>query len=109
MNKERERDMSKAVYLMDMPQQCTNCRFCRMVTPIKVVCNGTDKPYEERLMDYSYAVSNRPDWCPLRELPSKKELVPYQTGDWQSIVKNIENNGYNDCLDEILGSQVEIA
>lgn len=53
--------------------------------------------------DYCY---HKPDWCPLRELPEKKEEVellecedPIETV-WE--FPSLKNKGFNACLDEIL-------
>jgi hypothetical protein len=40
-------------------------------------------------------IEDRPDWCPLRELPEKKELY-LSINKWYCV-------GFNDCLDDILG------
>lgn len=48
----------------------------------------------------------KPDWCPLRELPEKKpeseerECIGSTNGTWE--VPLYENKGFNACLDEIL-------
>lgn len=86
--------MAKAVLIMDdMPDYCNDCyamymslsgRFCRAA--------------EESLP----AKAERPDWCPLRELPEKKETVHpqecYDNSYWTDEMKA----GFNACLDEIL-------
>lgn len=52
-------------------------------------------------------IACRPDWCPLRELPEKKEtwvtLSCYPNGRWTEDMKA----GYNTCLDEILEKRKE--
>lgn len=45
---------------------------------------------------YDCESKSKPDWCPLRELPSKK--------NWGEIF-NGNVKGWNDCLREITGSQ----
>ena len=90
--------MAKAVLIMDMPDYCNDCyamnmslsgRFCRAA--------------EESLP----VKAERPDWCPLRELPEKKEtwvtLSCYPNGRWTEDMKA----GYNTCLDEILEERKE--
>lgn len=79
--------MAKAVLVMDMPDYCNDCyamnmslsgRFCRAA--------------EESLP----VKAERPDWCPLRELPEKKELY--------LSINNQKGycDGWNACLDKIL-------
>ena len=79
--------MAKAILVMDMPDYCNDCyamnmslsgRFCRAA--------------EESLP----VKAERPDWCPLRELPEKKELY--------LSINNQKGycDGWNACLDKIL-------
>ena len=86
--------MAKAVLIMDdMPDYCDDCyamymslsgRFCRAA--------------EESLS----AKAERPDWCPLRELPERKEtfttLECHSNGRWTEGMKA----GWNACLDAIV-------
>ena len=85
--------MAKAVLVMEMPDRCNDCyavhmsqdgRFCRAA--------------EEGLP----AKAERPDLCPLRELPEKKEtlvtLSCYPNGRWTEDMKA----GWNACINEIL-------
>ena len=94
--------MTKAILVMDMPESCFGCSFwhinrnggedcCQALEVSRVVNSET---YE------------KPDWCPLRELPEKKEEFELRKckgsvkGTWK--VPLIENKGFNACLDEIL-------
>ena len=100
--------MAKAVLVMDMPETCCDCRFCRELHEgVEACCELEDEPNDNTLCrmidDYCY---NKPDWCPLRELPEKKEEVellecedPIETV-WE--FPSLKNKGFNACLDEIL-------
>lgn len=95
--------MSKSVLVIDTPENCYDCPFgisycgeleyeglCELAE-----CLGCN----EILMTekyYDYESKSKPDWCPLRELPSKK--------NWGEIF-NGNVKGWNDCLREITGSQ----
>lgn len=64
--------MSKAVLVIDMPENCADCPMRSMnlydmsKTNIYCQCNkASDIPWE-------LARKEKPDWCPLRELPEKK-------------------------------------
>ena len=75
--------MSKAILVMDMPKNCFACKLqdwanCRIV---KGVHTG----------------NTRPDWCPLREVPKKKE-----ENDAYTDCEYYRVQGYNACIDEIL-------
>ena len=46
-------------------------------------------------------IEDRPDWCPLRELPEKKERRVGEHGE------RMYRAGFNACLDEILKERKE--
>lgn len=67
--------MAKAVWVMDMPGSCSKCKFLYEFQGIKkcqlmnVLNNGASK------LSQSTFTEKRHDWCPLRELPEKRNLV----------------------------------
>ena len=96
--------MAKAILVMDMPSSCCECR---MFYEKLGTCELTG-----RLVECGNE-SERQEWCPLREVPSKHE-------DGHTVKIAIENDcydgfeyeraycdgkdaGYNACIDEILG------
>ena len=81
--------MAKAVLVIDMPESCDMCDF---VDGEKTLYCGVPGVGEE-VTDY---ISCRPDWCPLRELPEKKETNYYMNNKEKGIVE-----GWNACLDAI--------
>ena len=93
--------MAKAVLVMDeMPECCADCYcgyFERDTKELNLVCGATGEDANN---------VGKPDWCPLRELPEKKEEFELRKckdsveGTWK--VPLIENKGFNACLDEIL-------
>ena len=92
--------MAKAVLVMDMPECCADCycgHFERDTKELNLVCGATGEDANN---------VGKPDWCPLRELPEKKEEFELRKckgsmkGTWK--VPLIENKGFNACLDEIL-------
>lgn len=81
--------MAKAVLVMDMPEQvCQKCALCYETPNDGYMCCATGKILPD---------GEKPDWCPLRELPERKkadtDLLTMESG----IVA-----GWNACLDEIL-------
>ena len=94
--------MAKAVLVMDMPESCFGCNF--------LYCNADAGIDSCQAMEVSRIVDSetyeKPEWCPLRELPEKKEEFELRKckgsmkGTWK--VPLIENKGFNACLDEIL-------
>lgn len=93
--------MAKAVLVMDeMPECCADCYcgyFERDTKELNLVCGAAGEDANN---------VGKPDWCPLRELPEKKEEFELRKckgpvkGAWK--VPLIENKGFNACLDEIL-------
>lgn len=94
--------MAKAILVMDMPYDCTMCKFWN-VDDDECYATGSE---ELSLRDRE---EPKPDWCPLRELPQKKEEFELREckgsveGTWK--VPLPENKGWNACLREILGEK----
>ena len=81
--------MAKAVLVIDMPEQvCQKCALCyETENDDEYLCCAVGKLLPD---------GEKPDWCPLRELPEKKELylsINNQKGYCE---------GWNACLDKIL-------
>ena len=95
--------MAKAVLVMDMPESCKKCVFCRGLNACKLkkylvgdrIC--TIYTVDKQIME-----GGKPDWCPLRELPEK---IPELKSGYEEISKSIHRDGWNACLDEILGGK----
>ena len=83
--------MSKMILVLDEPKDCEDCPLFREKENNPHQCEAKHKDVDM----YTY-YKNRPDWCPLRELPDKKEISHFceTSTDWQK--------GYNTCLDDIL-------
>lgn len=100
--------MAKAVLVMDMPETCCDCRFCRELHEgVDACCELEDEPNDNTkcrmIDDYCY---HKPDWCQLRELPEKKEefeLLECE-GSMEKVweLPSLKNKGFNSCLVEIL-------
>lgn len=91
--------MAKAVLVMDMPEQvCQKCTLCyETENDDEYLCCATGKLLPD---------GEKPDWCPLRELPKKKEefeLLECE-GSMEKVWEfpSLKNKGFNACLDEIL-------
>jgi hypothetical protein len=96
--------MAKAILVMDMPTSCSRCflRFERVVG-----CKQT--PCVSCTMFPTMVIKNdstRQEYCPLREVPQKKEVKQY-SGNGVIGINTMSNSryseGYNACIDEILG------
>ena len=87
--------MAKAVLVMDNPESCFGCNF--------LYCGGDTNldscQAREEARPVDSETYKKPDWCPLRELPEKKETNYYMNNKGKGIVE-----GWNACLDEITGN-----
>lgn len=86
--------MAKAIFIMDMPERCNNCYAAYMSTTGEFICRAAREKIPPK-------PRKRPYWCPLRELPEKKdrnspERVEYGNFGEEYIA------GFNDCIDKIL-------
>ena len=90
--------MAKAVLVMDMPETCKDCSC-------KYFSYKDDALYDCAITGKTIPINGgrygeKPDWCPLRELPEKKG------GDkWQDEISDSYNAGWNACLEEIEGAK----
>lgn len=93
--------MPKAVLIINMPESCDMCDFVDNTQPPiygkqTFYCNAPGIGD-----DVTNCITRRPDWCPLLELPEKKEELPIEEYEFGSLGKAF-TSGWNACLDEIL-------
>ena len=82
--------MSKAILIMDMPRYCCECP----VGEVWEVIPSVEECYcglENKNIINKY---HKPEWCPLKSPP--KRFIRFGEEDDYA-------EGYNDCLNEILG------
>lgn len=99
--------MSKSVFVIDTPETCIDCIFCQEYRTKSreyaycYVTNG-DSENDMKLIDCIYGYrQSKPDWCPLKPLPEKKEyIVPINNVELQ---KDIIAVGWNACINKITG------
>ena len=80
----------KAILVLEMPSKCEECNFHQygICHAVRKCITGTPKE-----------LKSKPDWCPLKPIPSKKDK-PTKS---ESVA--CFNVGYNACIDEILGDK----
>lgn len=91
--------MSKAVLIIDMPENCIDCKFCREFHEgVEACCEMMDDPDDDTLcrMIDGYC-HQKPNWCPLRKLPDK-EFADLENDNYEDGYVT----GWNNCLDIIL-------
>lgn len=87
--------MAKAILVMDMPERCADCQLADDDS------NGLYCPPADDYYDGSDSSEDRASFCPLRELPEKKETIIYEHDDWRTVTEKERNEGFNACLDKI--------
>lgn len=92
--------MTKAILVIDMPKNCSECLlqydYLHCITTENKNCDCKDLKYTYEDCDY------RPKNCPLKELPKKKGIsLKEAIGEKCSCY----SDGWNDCIDEILGEE----
>lgn len=80
----------KSVLVINTPKNCKECD-CHLW----LVC----VPADEDIDEYIDASKTKPDWCPLRPLPKKKDVPP----NYGMMVGDPRGEGWNECLDAIIG------
>ena len=80
--------MAKAMFIMDMPSSCGKCEF------VFQRLDGSFRCTRNKETGKSVRLTEKPKWCPLREVPSKEH-------EWHDDFES----GWNDCIDEILGGE----
>ena len=83
----------KAVLVIDLPKDCWDCHLVDEWGN----CNAIKITSNKFGMDVNPYNNEKPSWCPLKPLPSKKYEHPYphETNEYAY--------GWNDCLKEITG------
>lgn len=87
--------MNKSIIIIDTPESCSKCPlFHGYYSDMTCGANGFG-------INYPYPDTFRQKWCPLKPVPEKSLIGKsdyFQWGDWE--------DGYNSCIDEILGDNV---
>ena len=69
--------MDKSVLIMDTPKTCLDCMFCfELDEGIEACCSVTadeeDKSLCKEIICENGYCNNKPEWCPLKELPKEE-------------------------------------
>ena len=103
--------MMKAILVLnEMPECCEMC-YLSMQVPQGSLCMATRKDKGGKMVNAMFGV--KPDYCPLKEMPKKKELdkdfrlkfLPNEKANLIKVIRYAGGYSYNQCLDEILGEQ----
>ncbi len=96
----------KGIIVVDMPECCKDCDFCRMLmTDNEACCEMTEDENDcecYKMIDCD-DFQGKPSWCPIRPMPERKSgssltLSPPLRGRLTGY-----EIGWNDCIDSIMG------
>lgn len=93
--------MSKSILIINTPDSCMGCNFLYC----DVENNAESCVATEEARNVDLEKEEKPDWCPLKEIPQRKEKIKYCGNGVLGIndmAKAKFNDGYNACIDEIL-------
>ena len=81
------------IVLEEIPEKCNQCKFwfAKATVPIEYRCMGLQREITENEL-----TKEKPDWCPIKEIPARIEVLKYPHSMKFS-------RGWNACLDEIEG------
>lgn len=102
--------MSNGIIVVDIPERCVDCDFCRVIYEAEACCEMTIDPNDHDCLRMIEEYNrSKPDWCPIKSLPDHKEvdLFPADRGMLaeMSVLEIGKQIGWNECLDEILNKQ----
>ena len=89
--------MRKAILVIDMP---LNCNECPLSLDTETYNANLCRAMERHTVNMKS--SQKPDWCPLREMPQEREVVFDDESMWAE-----RRRGYNACIDEILKGGIQ--
>ena len=86
----------KAILVIEMPKNCLECPLGKNMSIAIETCIKC--PLGKCAIDAETEI--RPDWCPLKPMPVKKEKHNAMPFEFKHYIA-----GYNTCIDEILGDK----
>lgn len=90
--------MSKSVLVIDAPENCISCSISRDCSDILGTCAFC--PITGKCV-FGKDAEMIPEWCPLKPLPEYKSME--KPGEYEYG----EMHGWNRCIDEITGGEVD--
>ena len=97
--------MSKSVLVIDTPETCMRCPFGLIVSDYFFCAITIDKDGAAKQIRGDLYGIKRQNWCPLKPLPEKKSTTAPVSN--YEVQKNLFAAGWNGCIDEITGGEVD--
>lgn len=90
--------MSKSVLVINTPPCCEDC-------PCSAIVKAPQKTWEaycELCEKFNNKIMTKPEWCPLKPMPERKDGTFRWTG-FDDVADESYLHGWNACLDELEG------
>ncbi|WP_288682245.1 hypothetical protein [uncultured Eubacterium sp.] len=107
--------MNKSVLVLDTPNSCSQCNFCREVEDVyvescdseaccTVMFDPNDTDLYRMILTKDKYKKEKPEWCPLKEFPerSNTQQGAYELDEYCSGY----DDGWNEFRKEILGETI---
>lgn len=85
--------MSKSTLIMKTPDKCLDCRLCSLDMDGSLTCIY----YKIIICNDITEYNNKPNWCPLRELP--EEEIDFSADEFECGF----TFGWNACIRKVIG------
>lgn len=94
--------MEKGYVLVDIPESCSDCQLCVYDDIMGFSCHGSiDNGFGFVKISEEIINNNlKPNWCPIKEFPEGYDNPNRYEPDDAKFAE-----GYNDCLNDILGDE----
>lgn len=91
--------MTQSALVMYTPDICGNCILCSLKKD-EYVCSWAFIESNGRIINRLVKLGQqRPSWCPLKTIPERKIDYTFECDE----LENAYMNGWNACIDKILG------
>lgn len=89
----------KGIIVVDIPECCDMCKM-----GFNNECSDEFECFMEPNKELKNPESEKPDWCPIREIPTTLEEIksPHSMSDYQ---RKGFSSGWNSCIDAIIGEK----
>lgn len=99
--------MATGIIVVDVPERCSMCRYMYRTDEDYCFCKVERYGFDWQVNEFmSSKPKGKPNWCPIRPLTCKKEVLrqPHSMGDFE---RKGFARGWNACIDEIMKEEVQ--
>lgn len=94
--------MSKGYILVNVPERCSMCRYMYRTNEDYCFCKAEGRGFDYQVNEFMQSKpKGKPDWCPIRELPEKKEPTQFPISPFLPWQYTDYDKGWNDCIKQM--------